>query len=114
MFMAPELLRDEDYGYPADVYAYGLMLYTILTDSYPFSEVRDRFRFSHLIMDGHRPSIPFYLPEYYRSLIDECWDMDPQSRPTFADIIANPDELMLPSCHEAAFNYYRFDVLRLP
>jgi serine/threonine protein kinase len=115
LFMAPELLvGSDDYGFPVDVYAYGMMLYIILTESNPFPDARDPFRFGQRIMDGRRPKIPSYVPEYYRHLISDCWDADPKCRPTFADIIANPDALMFYCCDEAAFNYYRFDVLRLP
>jgi serine/threonine protein kinase len=114
LFMAPELLSNEDYGYAVDVYAYGLMLYTILTASYPFPAVKEEFQFCRRIVHGERPPIPSYVPEYYRNLICWCWDADPQNRPTFADIIANPDALMLPNCDPNVFNDYRFDVLKLP
>jgi hypothetical protein len=91
-----------------------MMLYIILAESNPFPDARDRLRFSKRIMDGVRPPIPRYVPEYYRNLISACWNADAKRRPTFADIIANPDALMLPTCDADSFDEYKLEVLKLP
>jgi serine/threonine protein kinase len=42
LFMAPELCDTfGDYGFPVDVYAYGMLLYVILTGAYPFSYISE-------------------------------------------------------------------------
>jgi serine/threonine protein kinase len=107
MFMAPELSTGEDYRYPVDVYAYEMMLYIIRAESFASSEGRQSRRFRQRVLGGGRPDIPAYLPDSYRNA-------DPKRRPTFAEIFANPDALMLPTCNEDRFVDYRFDVLKLP
>jgi serine/threonine protein kinase len=109
LYMAPELLLGEDYSYPVDVYAYGMMLFVIMTDSLPFKGVN----VAQKIMSGERPDIPSYVPDNCRALIEQCWDTSPVHRPTFADILENPENLRFGNCDETAFDNYKVDVLKL-
>jgi serine/threonine protein kinase len=114
MFMAPELLDGaDDYSFPVDVYAYGMMMYVILTASYPFPRLTEEFQFSQKILSGQRPAIPPDVPDYYQRLITSCWDPTPSARPTFAQIIANPDALKFPLCDADTFEDYKVEVLKL-
>ena len=38
-WMAPEVLLREQYGYPADVYSYGIIMYEMLTRQVPFTGI---------------------------------------------------------------------------
>jgi serine/threonine protein kinase len=112
-FMAPEMIRGaENYGFPVDVYAYGMMMFVILTSAYPFPGLTV-FQFSNTIMGGERPTIPSYVPPYYQTLITKCWDQDPSARPTFAEIVENPDALKFPNCEPDVFEDYKVDILKL-
>jgi serine/threonine protein kinase len=112
VFMAPEILKGDDYSFPVDVYAYGMMLFVILTNSYPFPELKDYF-FSEKIINGGRPTIPPYVSDYYRELIGACWDPSPAHRPTFAQIIEKADDLMIGTCDAREFDDYKCDILKL-
>lgn len=37
----------------------------------------------------HRPTMPERIPPFWRTLIEQCWAQAPESRPTFAQIIAS-------------------------
>lgn len=43
-FMAPEVMNDEPYGKPADIWSCGVLLYILVNGSYPFKGTRDRLR----------------------------------------------------------------------
>jgi serine/threonine protein kinase len=113
MFMAPELIEGADYSFPVDVYAYGMMMFIVLTESYPFPKIKDPFKLSQMIMDGIRPEIPPCVPAYYQELIADCWDQNPSARRTFAQIIENPDDLMFELCDQDVFDNYKLEVLKL-
>jgi serine/threonine protein kinase len=113
LFMAPELFQvDTDYRYQVDVYAYGMLLFILMTGSYPFPK-STHFELARQIVDGERPAIPEYVPRNYRDLITKCWSARPSDRPTFAQIIANPDALMIGTCDPSVFNAYKTDILKL-
>jgi serine/threonine protein kinase len=72
--MAPELhMGDDDYGFPVDVYAYGMLLYVMLTDIWPFQRLNS-YALGKAVAGGDRPAIPLFINDWYRELIQRCWD----------------------------------------
>jgi serine/threonine protein kinase len=83
-WMAPEQIAGE-YGPPADVYAFGIILYEMLTEKVPFSECRETATELFLrISEGYRPPLPGNSD--IEKLIMQCWAHEPQQRPTFEEI----------------------------
>ena len=39
------------------------------------------------VLMGCRPTIPEHMPEPFVKLMMECWDTDPEKRPTFEEIL---------------------------
>eukprot|EP01133_Synstelium_polycarpum_P012618 gene12619-14810_t len=81
---APEILQKVNYHELTDVYSYGIILYELLTRSIAF---QDHERFSSMVVNGQRPSIPPDCLPSFGDLIKDCWAGDPLNRPTFSDII---------------------------
>eukprot|EP01132_Coremiostelium_polycephalum_P010220 gene10220-12534_t len=81
---APEVLQKLNYHEQTDVYSYGIILYELLTRSVAF---QDQERFSNMVINGQRPSIPPDCLPSYADLIKDCWSGEPLNRPTFGDII---------------------------
>ena len=81
-FVAPEVLRGEDYTKAADIYGFGMIMWELLSGEPPFI---DREYDQSLIIDicanGLRPPIPDYAPEPYVTLMKQCWDPIPANRP---------------------------------
>jgi serine/threonine protein kinase len=85
IWMAPELLEGQKYGFEVDVYAYGMILYEMYMETVPFFG-QDRFViFNSICQRGERP--PLADPtSSIAMLISECWQSGPELRPTFEDI----------------------------
>lgn len=85
-WMAPEQIATENYGFPVDVYAFGMILYELATSRFPFEGLKQHEIFSR-VTQGHRPELPSSLDgTSLAELIKKCWDQDPNNRPTFDHI----------------------------
>lgn len=87
IYMAPELLESDIYNNKIDVYSYSISLYVLLTLKIPFQGLKP-FKISQMILNNERPPIPddSSIPSALFELIEECWDGDPESRPSFSEI----------------------------
>lgn len=95
LFMAPEIMCEEAYSNGSDVYAFAMILFILITGTYPFSRVRNLVELMTKLQTGQRPKIPSDTPFAYSSLIERCWSQDVNDRPSFDEIVeelkTNPD-----------------------
>lgn len=76
-YIAPELFDDDDedddiqYDATLDVYAFGMMVYEIVTDKEPFYELGKItvFKLVNKIISGYRPKFPEVVPKKMKELI---------------------------------------------
>jgi serine/threonine protein kinase len=95
LFNAPE--RDTEsarYSFPVDVYAYGVTLFVLFSDSDVLDDTDasraarlSPFRLYMKIAAGARLKRVPQINDYYWSLIARCWSHFPSERPEFADIV---------------------------
>lgn len=95
---APEVLVAKKgirhYTNAADVYSFAMTLYEMITGHDPFVDVHDIFELKKLVVDKHkRPKIPKSTPSKLGKLITECWDKNPEKRPSFEEIKAMVNEI---------------------
>ena len=85
LFTAPEQMGSPNYdGKKADVYSFGMTLYSILYNQLPFAgDVGEGLK---KIARGERPELEEVASKSLNKLISICWDNDPKNRPTFEDI----------------------------
>lgn len=70
-----------------DVYAYGILMWQMLTRKLPFAG-RNFMGVSLDILEGRRPQIPQDCPNAYKKMMKRCWHADPEKRPTMEDVLA--------------------------
>lgn len=80
-YMAPELVLERtDYDEKVDVYAFGVLVYAIVTKGeFPKISLVD-------VGNGKKAEIPSNITEFTRKLIDRCWSFNSSDRPSFEEI----------------------------
>ncbi|GBC12267.2 kinase-like domain-containing protein [Rhizophagus irregularis DAOM 181602=DAOM 197198] len=86
-FVAPEVLRGKPYNQAADVYSFGMIMYHIATGRQPFANCAHDSILALNICNGIRPEINEQeAPKFYIDLMKNCWDPDPDKRPSAIEI----------------------------
>ena len=85
-WMPPEAFRGIS-GKQSDSYSYGILLWELSTRKIPFS-TEDGFLLPGKIMSGERPPIPDNCDPRLSRLMQQCWNEDRNSRPTFDRIVS--------------------------
>jgi serine/threonine protein kinase len=108
-YMAPEVLMQLPYSFKADVFSLGMVLCEMITGEYPLRRLQEILQvkmneekeekrnlnptasltidYEHAIMQGIRPDIPPDAPEELNKLITQCWNQDPDVRPSVEQVM---------------------------
>ena len=81
-YMAPEVADNKPYGYSADMYSFGIMLWEILTTSKPYSGYSKKMHHENVVIRGGRPKIEDSWGPGMKGLLNLCWNQDLRRRPT--------------------------------
>jgi serine/threonine protein kinase len=85
-----DIISVKKYPRKADVWSLGIMFCEILSGKPPFPGVEDQTlplgELQGRIKKGLRPRIPENCPEYLKFIIESCWELLPQDRPSFSDL----------------------------
>jgi ankyrin repeat protein/serine/threonine protein kinase len=113
-WLAPELLTDTELGEShyttkTDVYAFGMVMFELLTWREPFRNT-GHWEIINKVGKGERPVIPPRLPgvandneifiqggvmEEYVQLMNRCWAQDPAARPEFEEIHPQLEKMLV-------------------
>ncbi|WOK91431.1 hypothetical protein Cni_G00122 [Canna indica] len=93
-YMAPEVLRNEEYDTKVDVFSFSLILQEMIEGCPPFSGKQDNEVLKAYASKERPPFNPHQkkYPHGLKELIEQCWSEDPAKRPTFRSII---DQLLI-------------------
>nr|BBF89998.1 putative EDR1 [Oryza rufipogon] len=81
-WMAPEVLRNE----PSNE-NYGVILWEIATQKIPWDNLNTMQVVGAVGFMDHRLDIPSDVDPHWASMIESCWDSDPQRRPSFQELL---------------------------
>ena len=85
-WMAPESIRDGKFTSQSDVWSYGVVLWEIATlAELPYQELSVKEVVLH-VKSGQHLSTPENCSDFLGGQMLDCWQADPNSRPTFLDI----------------------------
>ncbi|XP_014667612.1 PREDICTED: fibroblast growth factor receptor 3-like isoform X2 [Priapulus caudatus] len=93
-WMAPEALFDRVYTTQSDVWAYGILLWEIVTlggSPYPSVPVERLFQ---LLKQGHRMEKPPNCSLELYMIMRECWQTEPHQRPTFRELVEDLERIL--------------------
>jgi serine/threonine protein kinase len=101
--MAPELLRGEPISTQSDVYAFGVLLWEVMTHKEPYEDVESDYAdILDMVSCGElRPDCDQKgLDQEMIDCMQECWAQDPSQRPTLEDL----EMKLIPLCGQNLFS----------
>lgn len=73
---------------PNNIHSYGIVLWEIYTRKTPYRDCTlNILSLQQSIVGGMRPPISPTWPAFYAELAQQCWEADPQARPSFATVL---------------------------
>jgi myosin-5 len=96
-YMSPEIFKNEAQTPKMDVYGFGLILYEILVGKQVFPADLAMFQRVNDVCSGKRPSVSdAHLAPAVKRVIVNCWDVDPDIRPSFDEILDTLEKARFP------------------
>ena len=96
MWMAPEIIQGRQYTQKADVYAYGIILWEILTRLEPYEDKEPMQIVLEVVNQHLRPHLPSELSASpLVPLMRECWQQEPALRPSFQQVVDRLEEILV-------------------
>lgn len=91
LWMAPEIVLAEGkppYNAATDIFAMAVVFWEILSRRVPFEDAHDsQIASMQAAMMGRREKIPDNTPEFFATLVGQCWAQEANKRPELLDII---------------------------
>ncbi|XP_043705300.1 U-box domain-containing protein 52-like [Telopea speciosissima] len=93
-WMAPEVLRNEPSNEKSDVYSFGVILWELMTESIPWAHLNSLQVVGVVGFMDRRLDVPEGLDPKVSSIVHDCWQSNPECRPSFKDIILRIRDLI--------------------
>merc|ERR1712194_307605 len=86
-YMAPEVASNKPYGYSADMYSFGIMLWEMLALDQPFEGFSKQMHSEWVVQRGMRLRIKDAWGPLLIEFLTMCWHTDVNERPTAAQAV---------------------------
>ncbi|XP_070531998.1 hepatocyte growth factor receptor-like isoform X1 [Ptychodera flava] len=105
-WMAPECFRKQHYDTKTDVWAYGVLLWELMTRGETPYPAIDNWDLVDYLDKGKRLQKPPYTPDEVYDVMHACWQLDPDLRPDFKDIVHTVDNILKSADEESESDNY--------
>ncbi|POG74675.1 kinase-like domain-containing protein [Rhizophagus irregularis DAOM 181602=DAOM 197198] len=85
-YIAPEILRGQNYTKAADIYSFGIIMYEVISGLPPYYDVGHDINLAVKICKGLRPRFNIKVPKLIVHLIKKCLDANQFNRPKAEEI----------------------------
>jgi serine/threonine protein kinase len=92
--MAPEVFTSSSYTQAVDWYAFGVLVWQIVTKRHPYVGMKQMEIITHVVQKKER--LPFGEEDAHpvlRALVEQCWHQEPDQRPVFDDVMSALEEM---------------------
>lgn len=90
-WMAPEVIRNEQYSEKIDIYSFGVVLWELVTCEVPYKSLDQNSIMWGVGSNKLKLPVPSSAPEGIRILLLQCLNIKPRNRPSFAQILKHLD-----------------------
>ncbi|GES73181.1 kinase-like domain-containing protein [Rhizophagus clarus] len=94
-YLAPEILRGNDYTKASDVYSFGIIMYVVISELLPYHDNAHNEFLALNICEGLRPEFNIKVPQLILHLIKRCLDADPSNRPNAKELTRILDKWLI-------------------
>ena len=91
-WLAPEAIKDQQLSPQADIFAFGIITWEIVSCEEPYKGMRVETIMYQVCETGLRPKIPDDCSHFLRDLMEKCWHGDRNQRPESGEIVKVLDE----------------------
>ncbi|PAN40868.1 hypothetical protein PAHAL_7G346200 [Panicum hallii] len=92
-WMAPEVINHKPYDHRADVFSFAVVLWELVTSKIPYENLTP-LQAALGVRQGMRLEIPPRVHPQLSKMIQQCWDENPNVRPSFAEITAELEDML--------------------
>ncbi|RIA87166.1 kinase-like domain-containing protein, partial [Glomus cerebriforme] len=85
-YIAPEVLRGQNYTKASDIYSFGIIMYEMISGLPPYHDVSHDENLAMKICQGLRPRFNIKVPQLIVHLIKRCLDANQLNRPTVQEV----------------------------
>ena len=85
-YIAPEVLNSKKYTDKSDIYSFGMIMLEIFTSYPPYYNIPHDKDLVLKILGGYKPEIRCEIPQLLKDIMEKCWEIEPQDRPTAKEL----------------------------
>jgi serine/threonine protein kinase len=87
LWMAPEVMIHATYDFSADVYAWGILAWEIMSPEAELFDGVSLMELSRQVVQGKRPPLQPSWPVGVCEIMVKCWSGIAEERPTFGEVV---------------------------